>query len=193
MDLSAVAWEKRYTNNDIAWDLGGISTPLKVYFDQLENKEIKILIPGGGNSYEAAYLFNRGFKNVWVVDLSKTAIKNSEKRIPKLPTSQLIHGNFFDMEGTFDLIIEQTFFCAINPSLRVDYILKMKQLLKPKGKLVGLLFDVPLNKDRPPFGGDKASYLRQFNASFDMLKMEACYNSSGNRKGRELFIMVHNS
>ncbi len=68
MDLSANAWDNRYLNNDIGWDLGAVSTPLKVYFEQLENKEIKILIPGGGNSYEAAYLFENGFKNVFVVD-----------------------------------------------------------------------------------------------------------------------------
>ena len=31
----------------------------------------------------------------------------------------------------------------------------MNQLLKPNGKLVGLMFNVPLNKDKPPFGGNK--------------------------------------
>ena len=118
MNLSASAWEDRYTNNDIAWDLGEVSPPLKAYFDQLTNKEIKILIPGGGNSYEAAYLFEKGFKNVWVVDLSKTAIENIQTRVSNFPSSQLIQGDFFDMEDAFDLIIEQTFFCAINPNLR---------------------------------------------------------------------------
>ena len=29
MDLSANAWENRYLNNDIGWDLGEVSTPLK--------------------------------------------------------------------------------------------------------------------------------------------------------------------
>jgi thiopurine S-methyltransferase len=68
MDLSANAWNNRYLNDDIGWDLGEVSPPLKAYFDQLENKEIKILIPGGGNSYEAEYLLQKGFKNVFVVD-----------------------------------------------------------------------------------------------------------------------------
>ena len=110
MDLSANAWENRYLNNDIGWDLGEISPPLKEYFDQLENKEIKILIPGGGNSYEAEYLFNNGFKNVFVVDLSKSAIENIKKRIPNFPSKQLIIGDLFELENKFDLIIEQTFF-----------------------------------------------------------------------------------
>ena len=190
MDLSGNAWDNRYLNNDIGWDLGEISTPLKVYIDQLENKEVKILIPGGGNSYEAAYLFANGFKNVFVVDVSKTAIENIQKKTPNFPASQLIQGNFFDLEGGFDLIIEQTFFCAIHPDLRQDYVVKMKQLLKIKGKLVGVMFNVPLNKDKPPFGGNKEAYLGQFKPHFTIEIMDACYNSLGNRKGRELFIKL---
>jgi thiopurine S-methyltransferase len=190
MDLSENAWDNRYLNNDIAWDLGEVSPPLKAYFDQLTNKEIKILIPGGGNSYEAAYLFEKGFENVWVLDLSKTAIANIQRSIPKFPPSQLIQGDFFDMEDSFDFIVEQTFFCAIDPSLRADYVVKMNSLLKPKGTLVGVLFNVPLNKEKPPFGGNKAAYIEQFKRFFEIQKMEACYNSFGNRKGRELFIIL---
>jgi thiopurine S-methyltransferase len=190
MDLSANAWELRYLNNDIGWDLGEVSTPLKAYFEQLENKEIKILIPGGGNSYEAAYLFNKGFKNVFVIDVSKAALDNIQKRIPSFPKAQLILGDFFELINTFDLIIEQTFFCAIHPDLRAAYVVKMTQLLKPKGKLVGLMFNVPLNDHRPPFGGNKEAYFASFKPYFNIEKMETCYNSFGNRKGRELFVKM---
>jgi len=188
LDLSEQAWDHRYLHNDTAWDLGQISPALKKYFDQLTTKELKILIPGGGNSYEAEYLFNKGFTNVFVVDLSKTAIENIKKRVPDFPNSQLILGNFFDMKGAFDLIIEQTFFCAIHPSLREQYTVKIDELLLPKGKLVGLLFNVPLHKDRPPFGGNKKEYEKLFPQYFNIKKLEGCYNSFGNRKGRELFI-----
>jgi thiopurine S-methyltransferase len=190
MDVSANAWEERYLNNDIGWDLGEVSTPLKAYFDQLKNKELKILIPGGGNSYEAEYLFQNGFKNVFVIDFSKTAIDTIKKRVPNFPVNQLILGDFFDLDMTFDLIIEQTFFCALHPNLRTAYALKMQQLLKEKGKLVGLQFKVPLNKDKPPFGGNKEAYIGYFKPYFKIEKMEACHNSFGNRKGRELFIKL---
>ena len=188
MDLSEKAWDHRYLKNDIGWDLGEVSLPLKNYFDQLENKELKILIPGGGNSYEAEYLFNKGFSNVFVVDLSKTALENIKKRTPNFPASQLILGNFFDLNDSFNLIIEQTFFCAIHPSLREQYALKVKELLTSKGKLVGLLFNVPLHKDKPPFGGSKAEYVGFFPPHFMIKKMEACYNSHDTRQGREVFI-----
>jgi len=55
-------WENRYQNQQTGWDIGEISSPLKAYIDQLEDKSIKILIPGAGNAYEAEYLFLNGFK-----------------------------------------------------------------------------------------------------------------------------------
>lgn len=188
IDLSAKAWDNRYQNNDIGWDLGQVSPPLKKYFDQLENKDLKILIPGGGNSYEAEYLFKNGFKNVFVVDLSETALKNIQKRVPDFPASQLLNINFFDIDIKFDLIIEQTFFCAILPSLRQSYANKCHELLNDKGKIVGLLFDATLYNNRPPFGGSKAEYLKYFKDLYDIKIFEKCYNSVSNRKGKELFI-----
>lgn len=190
MDLSEKAWDNRYLNNDIGWDLGIVSPPLKAYFDQLEDKELKILIPGGGNAHEAEYLFNKGFVNVFVVDLSKTAIDNIRKRIPEFPSSHLILGDFFEVYDAFDLIIEQTFFCALNPSLRENYALKMHQLLKVKGTLVGLLFSVPLNTDRPPFGGNKKEYVSYFQSYFKIHDMSPCYNSYSKRNGKELFVKL---
>ena len=193
MNLNQDFWENKYKANKIGWDLGEVSPPLKAYFDQLENKNLKILIPGGGNSYEAEYLFKQGFMNVYVVDVSKIPLENLKKRVPKFPDSQLIHANFFDLENTFDLIIEQTFFCAINPSLREKYALKMKELLHKKGKLVGLLFDAQLNEDHPPFGGNKKEYLKYFQPYFSVDIFTECYNSYPNRVGMELFIKLEKS
>lgn len=190
MDLSADFWNNKYKNNKIGWDLGEVSPPLKAYFDQLENKNLKILIPGGGNSYEAEYLFNNGFKNVFVVDVSKIALDNIKKRVPDFPASQLIHANFFDLEEMFDLVIEQTFFCAINPELRAKYAEKMYSILMNNGKLVGLLFNAKLNEDHPPFGGNKNEYLGYFRHHFNLLQMNSCYNSYPNRQGMELFIKL---
>ena len=188
IDLSEFFWENKYKQNKIGWDLGEVSPPLKTYFDQLINKDLKILIPGGGYSYEAEYLFNRGFNNTYVVDISKTALDNIKNRVPEFPSSQLIHADFFDLNDTFDLIIEQTFFCAINPNLRANYAVKMKDLLNEKGKLVGVLFDAKLNKDHPPFGGNIKEYTTYFEPYFRMDVFTKCYNSFHNRQEMELFM-----
>ena len=83
---------------------------------------------------------------------------NLKKRDPQFPASHLIQGDFFDLEMQFDLILEQTFFCAIRKNLREKYVKKMNELLSNEGKLVGLLFDAPLYDDHPPFGGDRTEY-----------------------------------
>ncbi|MBO6494319.1 MAG: SAM-dependent methyltransferase [Roseivirga sp.] len=183
-------WTERYGKGETGWDIGYVSTPIKEYIDQLQNKELKILIPGAGNAYEAEYLWNSGFKNVWVLDFSRTPLIHLQERVPEFPASQLIHADFFDHNGEYDLIIEQTFFCALPPRLRSDYVTKTADLLKPKGKLVGLLFQIPLNNDKPPFGGSKEEYLKLFEKSFQSIKMEAAYNSIPPRQGNELFIKV---
>ena len=190
MDLTESFWDNRYKLHDTGWDLGEISPPLKAYFDGLTNKDLKILIPGGGNSHEAEYLHNKGFKHVYVIDLSKTALENLKLRVPSFPENHLIHGDFFDIDMVFDIIMEQTFFCAINPNLRHAYAEKAFNLLNKTGQIIGLLFDAPLNETRPPFGGSKAEYLDYFKPYFDVSLMEVCYNSHQTRAGRELFIRL---
>ena len=190
MDLNKNFWDLRYQNNEIGWDIGYISTPLKKYIDQLTDKNIKILIPGGGNSYEAEYLNNLGFKNVFVIDISPTALTNLKNRVPDFPKNHLINIDFFKLNNSFDLILEQTFFCALTPKIRDNYVLKMNQLLRPNGKLVGLLFNIPLNKDRPPFWGTKKEYLSYFKTYFKIEIMELSYNSISERTNNELFIKL---
>jgi hypothetical protein len=190
MDLSENFWDSRYKQSDTGWDLGVVSPPLKAYFDQLTDKNLRILIPGGGNSYEAEYLHLQGFKNVYVVDLSQTALHHIKTRVPSFPSAHLIQKNFFDLEMVFDLIIEQTFFCAIHPDLRTAYSAKTFDLLHQNGKIVGLLFDAPLNIDKPPFGGSKKEYLNYFQPNFKVLVMDKAHNSHPSRDGKELFIRI---
>lgn len=184
-------WTQRYVENRTGWDIGYVATPLKEYIDQLTNKNIKILIPGAGNAYEAEYLFKKGFKNVFVLDISQTPLDAFAKRVPDFPKSQLLLDDFFTLEGSYDLILEQTFFCSFVPTSenRSAYVAKMANLLKSKGKLVGLWFDIPLTGDleKRPFGGDKELYLSYLHAHFRTKTFEKCYNSIAPRQGNELF------
>ncbi len=191
MNLSEDFWDNRYKEDDTGWDLGKVSPPLKAYIDQLTNKNLKILIPGGGHSHEAEHLHSEGFKNVYVVDVSKTALSNIKSRVPSFPSSHLIQKDFFDLDlMSFDLIIEQTFFCAIHPGLRPAYAAKAYELLSFKGKVVGVLFNVDLNKDKPPFGGNKAEYLEYFKPYFNIQLMEEAHNSHHTRAEKELFFKI---
>jgi len=190
MNLDEAYWDNRYKEGTTGWDIGHVSTPLQNYIDQLEDTSLRILIPGAGNSYEAEYLFKKGFTHVTVLDFSETALSNIHKRVPLFPKEQLIHQNFFAFEGSFDLILEQTFFCALDPALRGKYAQKMHSLLKPKGKLAGVLFDFPLTPEGPPFGGNKEEYLSYFEPYFHIEILKPSYNSIPQRSGKELFFKL---
>jgi len=184
-------WTNRYQENQTGWDIGYPSTPLKTYIDQLDNKNLKILIPGAGNAYEAEYLWQQGFKNVHVLDISEIPLKALQERVPDFPAKQLLLGNFFEHKGQYDLIIEQTFFCSFEPTTenRTAYAQKMANLLVDGGKLVGLWFDIPLiiGTSKRPFGGTKEDYLAYLTPYFKVTTFEACYNSIKPRSGNEFF------
>ena len=186
-------WSNRYENQLTGWDIGYPSTPLKTYIDQLENKDLKILIPGAGNAYEVAYLFENGFKNTHILDISKIPLTAFVKKYSDFPKTQLLHGNFFEHEEQYDLIFEQTFFCSFPPTdeNRTAYAKKMHELLKPNAKLVGLLFDMPLTGDmvKRPFGGTLEMYKKYFSPLFEIKVLERCYNSIESRAGKELFVL----
>lgn len=182
-------WENKYLNNKTGWDIGYISTPIKEYTNQLKDKNISILIPGAGNGHEVEYLYHQGFKNITVIDIAEIPLKNLAKKIPDFPKENLINQDFFDHKNTYDLIIEQTFFCALDPFLRSNYVTKMKSLLKDGGKLIGLLFDFELTDVGPPFGGSKEEYLTLFSKLFNIKTLEKSHNSIKPRKEREFFFI----
>ena len=185
-------WNNRYKNQEFGWDIGYVSTPLKIYFDQLTDKNLSILIPGCGNSYEAEYLLENGFTNITLIDISEILVKKLKEKLNKFTkkgSCRILHQDFFELEAQYDLVIEQTFFCAIDPSLREKYVLKMQELLAPKGKLVGLLFDKNF-ENNPPFGGSKAEYEARFKPFFKLKTFEKCYNSIPPRAETELFVIL---
>lgn len=186
--LNKEFWEERYQNNETGWDVGKITTPLKEYIDQIENKELKILIPGAGNGYEFDYFIDKGFKNIFVIDLAKQPLDTIIKRNPKFENN-LFQGDFFDLKQTFDLVIEQTLFCALNPELRTKYVTKMHSILKENGKIAGLLFDFPLTEVGPPFGGSEQEYLNLFSEKFKIKTLKRAHNSIKPRKDKELFFI----
>jgi SAM-dependent methyltransferase len=187
-NLDASFWDERYRSNNTGWDMGEVSPPLRSYIDTLADKNIRILIPGCGNTYEADYLLQKGFTNVTVIDIAPSLVQKLKEKYKGNPHIQIILGDFFDHKGHYDLILEQTFFCALDPSLRKKYKTKMYSLLSPDGKLVGLLFNKEFEEAGPPFGGSKAEYEELFRDHFTFLRLEKCNNSHPKRLGSELFV-----
>ena len=186
--LDSNYWSNRYQTGDTGWNVGKPTTPIKEFVDSLTDKNLKILVPGAGMGYEAAYLWEQGFRKVFVCDWAAEAFEHLKKICPQFAVNQLITGDFFLINDTFDLIVEQTFFCAIDRNLRPKYAQKTSELLHTEGVLAGLLFNKEFPLAQPPFGGSIEEYWQYFEPFFDVVKMEECYNSIPSRAGTELWV-----
>lgn len=190
MHFSKQYWDNLYSSQKVGWDVGYVSTPLKEYFDQLENMDIRILVPGAGKAWEAEYLFKLGFENTFLLDFSVEAIDEFKSRRPVFPECNIIHEDFFKHNEQYDLIVEQTFFSSFHPAHRKAFVKQMANLLVDEGKYMGLFFNHEFDYNGPPFGGSPLEYKELFEPYFEFLIFETAYNSIKPRKGRELFTLL---
>jgi len=187
-ELSADYWSQRYQEKNTPWDLGNVSPAIKEYMDRWPNREARILIPGAGRAYEALYLHQQGFTNVYVCDWAPEAFQYLRTQAPDFPEDHQLIGDFFALDLTFDLLIEQTFFAAIAPAQRDAYVRQAATLLKPDGWLVGLLFDGEMNRPGPPFGASRETYRSLFSENFTIHELDTAKHSVPARRGLEVFV-----
>lgn len=185
--LNSEFWNNRYLQNETGWDTGAPSPALVLYAERFST-DAEILIPGCGNAYEAEYLLQKSFTGITLLDISPVLTAAVAEKLKAYPV-KIVTADFFEHTGSYDLILEQTFFCALDPSLREAYVQKMHTLLKPGGQLAGLLFNRSF-EGGPPFGGSVAEYENLFNKFFTIEKMEPATNSIPQRAGSEVFFIA---
>ena len=168
---SAAYWDTRYRQDDTPWTLSVPSPPIVEFIKDLD-RSLRILVPGAGCCPDIKLLCESGFNHVTVCDISQTAINRLSESLGKEHKVTFYCGDFFEMPGTFDVILEQTFFCALEPDYRSRYVDKMYDLLSDEGMLAGLLFNRHFDKPGPPFGGDRDEYISLFSRKLNIMKME---------------------
>lgn len=183
-------WNERWEQRETGWDIGYSSPPIEDYMVQFENKNAKILIPGCGNAHEAEFLLENGFTDITILDIAPNAVAILKKKFENNPEIKVVCDDFFYHHDRYHLIIEQTFFCALNPERRTEYVKKTAELLSPKGKIMGVLFDRFFERQGPPFGGTIEEYRGLFGKEFEIKTMEKCRNSIPARMGSEAFIIL---
>ncbi len=193
--MSQDYWEQRWQTNQTGWDIREVSPPLARFADYAYPAfhRLPVLVPGCGSGYEGMYLLDTGYTDITMLDISPTAIGGMEKRLEEKYQDwrsrlRLVCGDFFRHKGQYALILEQTFFCALTPSLRPHYVAKMAGLLQENGVLAGVLFDRDF-EGGPPYGGSVAEYRALFSPYFQLERLEPCHNSIPPRAGSEAFIL----
>ncbi len=188
-------WNNKYLENESKWDIGNPTPAFVDYFKLLSNKNKKILVPGCGNGYDALYLAKLGF-DVYAVDFSKEAINYILEQAKNQNISiNVLHEDFFKLNNFdffFDIVLEYTFFCAISPDRRQEYIEKICDLLKKNGEYVGFLLpiDKNVNEPGPPFGIDLNETLNDFSKYFSIKECTKSSLSIEPRINSEIFIKM---
>ncbi len=183
-------WNTRWENQHTGWAIGYPAPAICRYIDQYKNKQASILIPGCGHAYEAAYLIEKGFENLTLLDISPVAVAQLQYTFRDYPQVNIYCQDFFEHQGLYDLLIEQTFFCAIPVEKRSLYARHAAALLNKSGKIAGLLFNREFEAPGPPFGGNAEQYRLYFDPYFTVKTMEPCTHSIAARENKELFILL---
>lgn len=181
-------WNAQWESRATGWDVGHASPAITEYLQQYSNKNAAILIPGCGNAYEAEWLIKNGFTDITLIDIAPKAVEILRQKFANEPSVKVLCEDFFTHHGHYDLIIEQTFFCAIPPAMRKDHAVRTASLLNENGRIIGVLFDRTFEQQGPPFGGCPCEYGPIFEPHFHIKTMEECYNSIAPRANTELFI-----
>ena len=187
-------WENRYKENNINWDIGA-PTPIFKNWAIKQKEKFSICVLGAGNGWDAIYLSNKGH-DVTAVDFSQTAIKNIKKSAKASNLKiNVLQENIFNLDkykNIYDVIIEYTCFCAIDPKQRYDYVEIVNKILKKGGKLVAIFFPINKNiKDQgPPFAVNINKTIKSFNKYFTLIHKEYSPLSIKPRKDNEIFVIL---
>jgi SAM-dependent methyltransferase len=150
-------WNSRYEQQLTRWDLGEVSEPVQRLVEGFFPPSGQVLVPGCGRGYEVIWLERRGYR-VTAVDFADEAIRFlAEQAAEHRVQPEILQQDIFLLPAQFnsryDVLLEQTCFCAIDPSLRDDYEQLAYRVLKPGGQLLGVFMEVDAAAADPAYEG----------------------------------------
>lgn len=187
-------WDELYSSGATGWDLGS-STP--VFRDVVQRQLIpatgSVLVVGAGKGHDAILFAQHGY-DVVAVDFAPTAIQIARTNAEDARVAvQFIQTDLFHLGAAyrhcFDLMVEYTVFCAIDPSRRREYLEMSESVLKPGGLLVGLFFPIDGREGGPPFAVDAKEVEQLFSKSFTLEHKEIPTSSVKPRRGKEILLI----
>ncbi|MHC4937709.1 MAG: class I SAM-dependent methyltransferase [Planctomycetota bacterium] len=174
----AAYWAERYREGTDRWDLG---EPARVLCDLLESQWApprgRVAFPGCGAGHDLRYWLDKGYDATGF----DFAIQPDDLPVEALDVFEL--GDRYP--DRFDVVVEYTCYCAIDPARRADYTASLRAALKPGGILVALLFPVGEKEGGPPFAVAESEITGVLGHGFDLMHCETPAKSAEGREGRE--------
>lgn len=155
---TAAFWDERYRAGFTPWDARGVP-PALARFVETAQPGRRVLVPGCGSAYEAAFLDARGFE-VTAIDIAPEALARARSILGEPAAGRLLRqADFFTLELEVDWIYERALLCALPYRLWADYAAAARRLLRPGALLAGFFFihdadDAP--RRGPPFAAHRA-------------------------------------
>lgn len=184
-------WTDIYNSGNPGWDLGDAAIAFKDMLPRLKLPKCRILVLGCGSGHDAALFANAGHV-VTAVDFSAGAIEQAKKLYGHLDNISFIQQDIFTLphewNESFDVIIEHTCFCAIDPHRRKEIVKLWRRLLHEEGQLIAVFFAM-LKRAGPPYGSSEWEIRELLKDSFQFLFWGRWKKSIPQREGRELFVL----
>jgi SAM-dependent methyltransferase len=141
-------WDTRYRGGVTPWDARGVPPAPSQWLD--ERPGARVLLPGCGSGYEVRAFVEHGHE-VTAIEFSDAAIDAAKQALGPL-ADRVKKADFFTFEtAPFDLVYERAFLCALPRRLWPQWAMRMAELVRPGGELIGFFF-FDDNERGPPFG-----------------------------------------
>ena len=183
-------WESRYVSGSDRWTLEVEPPCLHDLLVELDgNPPFSVLVPGAGYGVDALAWARAGHR-VTAVDIAPLAVSGMLERAQDAGVElTALEADLFDLpsalRGTFDVVWEQTCFCAIRPTERAAYVDAMHGTLKPAGLFYGLFWNHGA-PDGPPWTISEQEVRDQFAAHFEILALDHVAASAPRRSNEFL-------
>jgi methyl halide transferase len=198
-DPDASFWAELYRTGDTGWDQGGPSPGLVDFLKEQSDAPDpvlpctgRVLVPGCGHGHDARALAAADFE-VLGLDVVEYAVSEATRLADKedLNNLRFERADFLDLptpfRGPYDVIFENTFFCAIDPEQRERYVETAADLLRPAGFLLGVFYNIQ-PETGPPFGATRDELIERFETRFRLV-LDRVPRSIARREGKELLML----
>lgn len=191
MTSTSEDWAQRYATRDTPWDLGDahpeIVARIAAGLVPASASSARAWVPGCGRGHDALALARAGWR-VSAMDFADATQGDLNLRLAEFGGRFLL-GDVLEsaLEERFDLVLDHTFFCALDPRLRARWGAAIGRSLAPAGRVCALVFPVgkPASEGGPPYGCSTQDLQAALGPEFRAQLDEPCLHRAQKRSWAE--------